>query len=330
MVPHAGQCSLMVAVARRANLAPLLFWALAAICLAPFLPLPPALMSLVAPTALLSGMALALTVTNPYGPFCKKYSRVLLQTAVVLLGFSLNLGQVIQAGMRGFGFSCISILMVFGLASVLQRMLKVRPMTSLLVSAGTAICGGSAIAAMSTAVDAPQEDVTVSVGTIFLLNAVGLLIFPPIGHLLHLTNSQFGTWAGIAIHDVASVVGAATTFGAGSVAIASAVKLSRVLFLIPVTMFFAWRCAGAKKLTIPWFIALFLLASLISTSIPATAALVPWAKTIASSGFALSLFFIGAGLSRQTLRSVGFRPMLEGVILWVFISTISLFAVMTF
>jgi len=313
------------------DLRKILFVGAASLCLSPLLSLPKVVESFVAPGALLLGMALALTMGNPFPEASKRTSKLLLQIAVVCLGFSLEIGKVVEAGSRGFAFSCVSILLVFGLGLGLRKLLKVRPVTSLLVSAGTAICGGSAIAAMSSAVDAPQEDVTVAVGTIFLLNAVALVIFPPIGHALGLTQMQFGTWAGIAIHDVSSVVGAATSFGgSAALATATAVKLSRVVFLIPATLICAFATKGKKAATIPWFVGFFLLASVISSSFPAMATFAPSVKIVATCGFALSLFLIGSGLSRKTLKSVGMRPMVEGIALWLFISVLSLVAVRSF
>jgi uncharacterized integral membrane protein (TIGR00698 family) len=309
-----------------------LFFLLALICLAPFFHLPKSIESLVPPAALIVGMVLALTLGNPYPKEARKVSKTLLQAAVVLLGISLNLNQVVQAGERGLAFAVVSISLVFALGYGLQRLLKVRPMTSLLVSTGTAICGGSAIAAVSSALDAPQEDISVAVATVFLLNAVALIIFPPIGHALALTDQQFGTWAGIAIHDVSSVVGAASAFGGGAVAVATAVKLSRVLFLVPVTLLCAWRSPDRKGFTIPWFIGLFLIASLISTELSIHApdiatSLFPTVKLVALAGFALSLYLIGGGLTRATLKAVGVKPMVQGVILWFFISVLALYAV---
>ncbi len=308
----------------------LAFVGAAMLCFSPLFSLPKLVESFVAPGALLLGMLLALFIGNPFPSESKRVSKLLLQVAVVCLGFSLEIGKVVQAGSRGLAFSCVSILLVFGLGLGLSKLLKVRPVTSLLVSAGTAICGGSAIAAMSSAVDAPQEDVTVAVGTIFLLNAVALVIFPPIGHALGLTPIQFGTWAGIAIHDVSSVVGAATSFGVSSLATATAVKLSRVIFLVPATLICAYASRGKKSATIPWFVGFFLIASCVSSSVPALTPFVPSIRLVATCGFALSLFLIGSGLSKQTLKSVGVRPMMEGVVLWVFISAISLIAVRSF
>ncbi|HWA83418.1 MAG TPA: putative sulfate exporter family transporter [Fimbriimonadaceae bacterium] len=287
------------------------------------------------PIALILGAALALSLGNPFPNESKKYSKILLQVAVVFLGFAMDLHKVLDAGEKGIAFALISIGCVFLLGWGLQKLLGVRPITSLLVSTGTAICGGSAIAAMSTVADAPQEDVSVSVGTVFLLNAVALLIFPPLGHALKLTGDQFGTWAGIAIHDVSSVVGAATAYGGGALANATAVKLSRVLYLIPITLLASYLLnrtrkgepheeKGKAKAQIPWFIGLFLLASLAQTYIPAIQAQATPIKTIASAGFSLSLFLIGSGLTMKTLKQVGFRPLLQGIGLWLFISVVSL------
>lgn len=286
----------------------------------------------VAPGALILGIILALTVGNAFPDLSKKISKTGLQTAVVLLGFSVDLNKILKAGGQGVIFALVSISAVFLLGWLLQRVLDIRPLTALLVSTGTAICGGSAIAAMSSVTDAPQEDISVSVGTVFLLNALALVIFPPIGHALHLTPDQFGAWAGIAIHDVASVVGAATAFGSESLETASAVKLSRVLYLIPIILIATQllrkkREGDTKPTPIPWFIGLFILASVISSYVPALEPIRPWARTLATAGFALSLFVIGLGISAKTLKAVGVKPLIQGVVLWVFISVAALFAV---
>lgn len=301
------------------------------LCLLPLVPSAKEFVPWVAPGALILGIATALTLQNPFPAVAKKVSKVGLQVAVVLLGFSVDLNKILTAGREGLVFALVSISAVFALGYGLQRLLKVRPLTSLLVSTGTAICGGSAIAAMSTVTDAPQEDVSVSVGTVFLLNALALVIFPPLGHALHLTPDQFGTWAGIAIHDVASVVGAATSFGGNSLDTASAVKLSRVLYLIPVVLIVSVvrrRNSEAKSGTapIPWFIGLFVLASVLSSYVPAVHSLGPVARSLATAGFALALFMIGLGISAKTLKAVGPRPLIQGAVLWLFISVLALFA----
>ncbi len=283
--------------------------------------------------ALLLGIGLALALGNPYPKESKSFSKVLLQAAVVLLGFSVDLNTVLQAGQKGIAFALVSIAAVFLLGYGLQKLLNVQPITGLLVSTGTAICGGSAIAAMSSVVDAPQEDVSVAVGTVFLLNAVALITFPPLGHLMGLSDQQFGTWAGIAIHDVSSVVGAGAAYGGTALATATAVKLSRVLYLIPITLVASYvtarnrnKEAGGAKPAVPWFIGLFILASLARTYSAEIRAQADVIKYIATSGFSLSLFLIGGGLSKATLKQVGIRPMLQGIGLWLFISVAALFA----
>ncbi len=306
------------------------FFAILALC-SYALVAPAAQVALIPPAALVAGILLALTLGNPYPDQSKKASKILLQSAVVLLGFSMDLHKILDAGAKGLGFALGSILAVFLLGYALQKILNVRPLTSLLVSTGTAICGGSAIAAMSAVTDAPQEDVSVAVGTVFLLNAIALIIFPPLGHGLGLTPEQFGVWAGIAIHDVSSVVGAAASFGDASLETATAVKLSRVLYLLPITLIAAfWLSRNSKAegkkthLHVPWFIFLFLLASLLRTYVPAIQPLAPSIKLLAVAGFSASLFLIGAGISMKTLKSVGIRPLVQGVLLWAFISVAAL------
>ncbi len=287
----------------------------------------------VAPAALLVGVALALSLGHPYQSQTKALTKRLLQASVVLLGFSMDIGKVAEAGRSGLLFSFISITLVFSLGWALQRALKIRPITGLLVSAGTAICGGSAIAAMSTVVDAREEDVSVSVGTVFLLNAVALLIFPPLGHLLGLSQHQFGVWSGIAIHDIASVVGAGTSYGPDALDVGTAVKLSRVLYLVPVTFVaaFVYQRRTQKErgaIQVPWFVLLFILASLARTMVPGITGYTGEIKQVASAGFALCLFLIGTALTRSALRSVGVRPLILGVLLWTMISVASLLAVL--
>ena len=308
------------------------FFVLAALCLAPLLPLPAEAASMVAPVALLMGAALALTLGNPLLAESKVWSRRLLQASVVLLGFSMDLGKVAEAGRSGLLFSLVSIASVFALGGGLTRFLKVRPVTGLLVSAGTAICGGSAIAAISSVVDAPEEDVSVAVGTVFLLNAVALLVFPPLGHRFGLGQRAFGTWAGLAIHDIASVVGAGTSYGPAALEEATAVKLSRVVYLVPVSLIAAalHRRGAAGKggpVQVPWFVGLFLLASLSRGLVPALLPLTGDVKRVAAAGFALALFLVGAALTRETLRRVGVRPLVLGTVLWLAVSAASLVAV---
>ncbi|MFM9873372.1 MAG: YeiH family protein [Fimbriimonadaceae bacterium] len=303
------------------------------LCLAPLVPLPTELAAAVAPAALILGTILALTLGNPYSAQTKPLQKTLLQAAVVALGFSMDINKVIQAGSSGIIFSLASITAVFLIGHLVTKVLKIRPITGLLVSTGTAICGGSAIAAISSVVDAPEEDISVAIGTIFILNGIALILFPILGHALGLTQHQFGIWAGIAIHDVASVAGAGTAYGPEALDTATAVKLSRVLFLIPITAivaYFHYKYSDKSektKIQIPWFIGLFILASLARTAFPPIAEFAPIIKQIASTGFALSLFFIGTALSKKALKSVGVRPLILGIILWIFISVAAFLAV---
>jgi len=309
------------------NLSRAVFLIAAVACLVPFVP-PWA--------ALVAGIVIALTLGNPFPKQSKTISKALLQICVVLLGFSMDLNTVLKAGTEGILFALVSISGVFLLGWALQRSLKLRPVAGLLVSTGTAICGGSAIAAMSTVVDADQEDVSVAVGTVFILNAIALLVFPGIGHALGLTQHQFGTWAGIAIHDVASVVGAGKAYGPQALEIATAVKLSRVLYLIPITLIATWLVkrnsmgkedGPAKAAPFPWFILGFIAASVIRTYVPGVSSATDSIKMIATAGLALALYLIGSGITRATLKQVGIRPLVQGIVLWIFISVAAFFAV---
>ncbi|MBD1845859.1 putative sulfate exporter family transporter [Cyanobacteria bacterium FACHB-63] len=285
------------------------------------------------PAALSLGILFTLTLENPFPLATKIVAKYLLQICVVLLGFSLNLTIVLQAGSQGVFLGAGSIGATFLLGNQLRKWLKIPAQTSCLISAGTAICGGSAIAAISSVINAAESEISIAMGTVFVLNAIALYLLPAFGHALHLTPTQFGTWAGVAIHDVSSVVGAASQFGLSALETATAVKLSRSLWIIPISLS-ALRLSQQSQLStsnsqrsaiqIPWFIGLFLLAAILRSWIPEIAVVVPTIKQISTTGFTLTLFLIGTGLSRQTLKSVGLKPMLEGVLLWVFISTSSL------
>jgi len=283
------------------------------------------------PEALTAGMALALLVGNPHARQTAITAKLLLQTSVVVLGFSMDLHSVVRSGMQGFWLAAVTITLTWAVGYALGRWLRIHSVTTALVCAGTAICGGSAIAAMGSVMLAGEAEMSVSLGTVFLLNAVALIVFPPAGHYLGLTQAQFGTWAGVAIHDISSVVGAASTYGHQALQVATAVKLSRALWIMPVTLVAALiyrRGAGntvdAPVFVIPWFIGLFLLASLARTLVPAVAVAAPVITAVAERALTLSLFLIGAGLARHTLRSVGLKALVLGVLLWVGISLGSL------
>lgn len=283
-----------------------------------------------APIALLAGLIFAFTLQKPWPKFNKKTSKYLLQVAVVCLGFNMNLQQSLRSGSEGMLFTIVSVVGVMLLGVMLGYWLHINRKTAYLISSGTAICGGSAIAAVGPVVKADENEMAVSLGVIFILNSIALFIFPPIGHLIDMTQQQFGTWAAIAIHDTSSVVGAGEMYGEEALQIATLIKLTRALWIIPlafVTMFiFRDRTA---KISIPWFIFIFVLAMIVNTYVP----LPEWFTTamvwIARRGMVVTLFLIGASLSLSSIRQVGIKPLVQAVILWIVISVSSLAVVLT-
>lgn len=287
------------------------------------------------PIALLAGLILALTIGNPFPHETQKTTHYLLQFSVVLLGFGMNLTNVIEAGKKGVLFTIATIFGTLIVGSLLGKLLKTEAKTSSLISAGTAICGGSAIAATAPAIRAESKEISVALGTIFILNSVALFVFPIVGHLVGLTENQFGVWAAIAIHDTSSVVGAGAKYGDEALQIATTVKLARALWIAPVALLFAFLYRpkhGETKILqiIPWFVFLFLGATLIRTYAPSITppSLFDSFVNLAKAGLTVTLFLIGASLSREVIKSVGLKPLLQGVILWVLISLVSLFAVL--
>ena len=286
------------------------------------------------PIALALGLILAFTMGNPFPEQTKKTTKYLLQISVVLLGFGMSLGNVVKAGKDGVLFTIATIFGTLILGFAIGKLLKINDKISALISSGTAICGGSAIAAVAPAIDAGSEETSVSLGTVFILNSVALFLFPIIGHALNLTENQFGVWAAIAIHDTSSVVGAAAKYGDEALRIATTVKLARALWIAPVALLFAflYRAKDSEKKTkivIPWFIFLFLLATVIRTYTPAEVppSIFDSIVNLAKAGLTVTLFLIGASLSRETLRNVGIKPLIQGVLLWLVISIVSLWAV---
>lgn len=288
------------------------------------------------PIALALGLVLAFTVGNPFPALSGKPTKYLLQTSVVLLGFGMNLGAIYEAGRDGILFTIATIFGTLALGFGVGRLLKVNKKTSTLISSGTAICGGSAIAAVGPSINAEPEEMSVSLGTVFVLNSVALFAFPLIGHALGLTQGQFGIWSAIAIHDTSSVVGASQAYGEQALAIATTVKLARALWIAPVALLFAYLYRGESgskaRVAVPWFIFLFVAAAAIRTYAPA--AILPSIfesiVNVAKAGMTVTLFLIGASLTPGTLRSVGAAPLIQGVILWVVISLVSLWAVLGF
>ena len=277
------------------------------------------------PIALALGLALALTLGHPFPRQNSKATKVLLQLSVIGLGFGMNLQTVVAAGKRGVAWTAATIAITLLLGFLAGRALRVARTTSHLIASGTAICGGSAIAAVGPVIGATDEEMSVSLGTVFILNSIALFLFPPIGHHLGLTQQQFGVWAAIAIHDTSSVVGAAAKYGSEALKLATVVKLTRALWIVPLTIgtALAFR-RKSTRVAIPWFIAGFVLASIARTYAPALEAVVPFARI----GLTVTLFLIGAGLSRKNLASVGARPLILGVLLWIVISAGSLLVVL--
>ncbi|NML20821.1 putative sulfate exporter family transporter [Pseudoflavitalea sp. G-6-1-2] len=282
-----------------------------------------------APVALLMGLLVAQFVGHPYLHLNHKATHILLQVSVVGLGFGMNAHAALEAGRTGFGITVVSILATLIIGVLLGKWLKIENKTAYLIAAGTAICGGSAIAAVAPAIKAKENQMTVALGTVFIFNAVALLIFPVIGHALAMTQEQFGLWSAIAIHDTSSVVGAGSKYGAEALEVATTVKLARALWIIPVSILssFFFKQKG-QKVKIPWFIGLFILAMLANTFVPAVQQFSGFATGIAKAGLTLTLFLIGSGLSKEVLKSVGVKPMLQGLVLWVMIATATLWMIL--
>lgn len=281
------------------------------------------------PLALLLGLIVAQLMNNPYAQLTHKATHLLLQASVVGLGFGMNIVSALQAGKEGILFTVVSIVTVLTVGVAAGCLLRIDKITSFLISAGTAICGGSAIAALSPVVKAQEKQISVSLGVIFILNSVALFLFPVIGHRLHLSQTQFGLWCAIAIHDTSSVVGAASHYGAEALQVATTVKLARALWIIPVAFISAVAFKTAdQKIRIPYFIGLFILAMIVNSYVPFIRPVIPYVTSIAKIGLTLTLFLIGSGLSFKKLRSVGIIPLFQGVILWVLISGLSLLAIL--
>ncbi len=259
--------------------------------------------------------------------FLGKYTKKILQYSIIGLGFGMNVETAVKAGSQGFIFTIASILTVFILGYFLGKFLKVETKISNLISVGTAICGGSAIAAVSPIINAKNHHNTISLGVVFLLNAVALIIFPSIGHWLNLSQEQFGLWSAIAIHDTSSVVGAASKYGNEALQIATTVKLARALWIIPVAFIFSLVYKGNNKVKFPIFIALFVVAILINTYIPKVNEFSPYLFKLSKTSLKLALFLIGTGLPLKKFLKIGVKPIFLGIILWFFISVSSLCAV---
>ncbi len=279
--------------------------------------------------ALFMGLLLGFTVGNPYTKQSSKASKHLLQFAVVGLGFGMNLHESLQSGKEGMLFTIVSVVGVLAIGYWLGRRMLLDTKTSYLISSGTAICGGSAIAAVAPIIKASPNQMSISLGTVFILNAIALFIFPPIGRFLELTQEQFGMWAAIAIHDTSSVVGAGAAYGRKALEVATMVKLTRALWIIPIsiatTFFFKQK---ESKVKIPWFIFFFILAMIVNTVFNLPLGFTSFITMLSKRGMTVTLFLIGSGLSIKTIKTVGAKPLILGVTLWIVIGVASLVTIL--
>ena len=272
------------------------------------------------PIALAGGLIYGFSFIHPFHVEAKQLSKLLLQASVVGLGFGMDLQQVMQAGRSGFIYTAGSISFALLLGWGLGRLLQVKQRISYLISAGTAICGGSAIAAIAPITNATQGEIAVSLGTVFVLNSIALLTFPVIGAALHLTQTQFGLWSALAIHDISSVVGATAKYGAVALAVGTTVKLARALWIVPLSVGTAMANKRKARIQWPWFILFFCLAAVANTYVHIFQSAYPVLKHLGVIGLTVTLYLIGTGLSMRTLREVGVRPFLQGVLLWLFVA----------
>ncbi|MBQ9772598.1 MAG: putative sulfate exporter family transporter [Lentisphaeria bacterium] len=277
--------------------------------------------------AVLTGIVFAVTWGNPFSKFTSKITSPLLGATIVGMGCGMNLLEVLQAGAHGLIYTFIGITAGIGLGVLAGKLLKLPKNTVYLVSVGTSICGGSAIAAAAPVLKAKSHDIAIASATVFTLNAVALLIFPAIGHWLGFSQAQFGYWSALAIHDTSSVVGAGMQYGPEALEIGTTVKLARALWIVPVTMFLSMFIAekepGEKsriKFKVPWFIPGFLIAAALVTWIPAIAPAGNFIKGLSKYFMIVTLFLIGSNLSREKLKELGLRPVLQGAILWIILS----------
>jgi uncharacterized integral membrane protein (TIGR00698 family) len=277
------------------------------------------------PIALCSGLIFGLAFLHPFAADSSALAKFLLQASVVALGFGMNLDEVLKAGRNGFLYTALGIGFALLAGTLIGKFLFVRGTTAYLISTGTAICGGSAIAAIGPIVQASAEEMAVSLGTVFILNSIALFIFPSIGSALHLSESQFGLWAALAIHDTSSVVGAASRYGSEALVVATTVKLARALWIVPLALATAAVRRSQSKVQVPWFIFLFCLAAVINTYGPQEPRLSQMFFQLGRLGLTVTLFLIGTGISRATLKEVGWRPLAQGVLLWILVGAASLY-----
>ncbi|MGL4956423.1 MAG: YeiH family protein [Bacteroidales bacterium] len=291
-----------------------------ALCVTPFV---------TPPVALLGGFLFTLILGHPLPKLAHKGSKLLLKASVVGLGFGMNMNAAIQSSREGFWLTVATIITVLILGFLLGQWFKMPRKLSHLISSGTAICGGSAIAAVAPSVEADEEEISMSLGVVFLLNSLALIIFPLFGGWLDLSQQQFGLWSAIAIHDTSSVVGAAQAFGNEALEFATTVKLARALWIIPLSVFSMWVFKSKNsKIQIPWFIFLFIGAMIINSYVPSLRAVNQILTDAAKLSLVGTLFLIGSSLSISSIRKLGIKPLLLGVTLWIVISICSLCAIL--
>src|SRR5271156_5735307 len=283
------------------------------------------------PIALTIGILFGLCFDHPYAGAVRISARILLQVCVVALGFGMNLHEVLKAGRSGFVYTALGISFALLVGLALGKALQVRGNSSFLITTGTAICGGSAIAAVGPILRADDEEMAVSLGAVFILNSVALLIFPPIGGALHLSQTQFGLWSALAIHDTSSVVGAAAKYGPTALAVGTTVKLARALWIVPLAIGTAMLKKSKAKVAWPWFILYFcvaaVLASYVPHYLPQSVGVFSGLNRLGRAALTVVLFLIGTGITRNTLKEVGTRPLVQGVLLWVVVASVSLWAI---
>lgn len=279
------------------------------------------------PLGLGLGLLFGLFLGNPFQEKSKYFSKILLQLCVVGLGFGMNLEEVLKVSSSGFLYTILGISFVLGFGYLLGKLFKVSSTNSYLISVGTAICGGSAIATIGPVVEASDEEMSVSLGTVFILNSVALIVFPMVGQAVGLSQEQFGLWAALAIHDTSSVVGAGLKYGTLALSIATTVKLARALWIAPLALATSVLKETKNKIKYPYFILFFILAALINTYLPIGGSVFTQITSLSKIGLVITLFLIGSNISKKTLKTVGIRPLLQGTILWMVVTLLSLWLI---
>ncbi len=294
-----------------------LYYLVPILCLFPFFS---------APLALFLGILLAIFYKGEEVIKTGKLTKYLLQGSIVCMGFSMSVNEVIQTGKTGFMITVVSVVVTIIAGILLGKLFKVGKNTTMLISSGTAICGGSAIAAVAPVLDAKNNEISFSLAVIFVLNAVALFVFPLIGHLLQMDQTHFGYWAAIAIHDTSSVVGACSAYGEQALQVGTTVKLTRTLWIIPLALCIAFFNKNkTSKINIPWFIFLFLLAIIVGNYIPGMAETNGHLSWLGKKGMMVSLFFIGASINMDEVKKTGINTFMLGITLWFMISILSYF-----